>query len=155
VPLEAATDQAIAACGGDALLRRRRPQEQPPSTVRMPFARSDTFVNRWLNIVTTRHLLIIEEQIGSIQPIFLFAQMKPKHSEREARRTRHLSAWIKVGGRAHCECQVLDISKHGAKVMVDSVVPDRFELAFFEGGQHRVCEVVWRRVKMIGVKFLF
>jgi len=58
--------------------------------------------------------------------------MKLKHSEREVRRTRHLSAWIKVEGRAHCECQVLDISKHGAKVMVDSVVPDRFELAFFE-----------------------
>jgi hypothetical protein len=81
--------------------------------------------------------------------------MKPKYSEREVRRTRHLSAWIKVEGRAHCECQVLDISKHGAKVMVDSVVPGRFELAFFEGGQHRVCEVVWRRVKMIGVKFIF
>ena len=116
---------------------------------------TDTFVNRWLNIVTTRHLLIIEEQIEPIQPNFFVAQMKPKHSEREVRRTRHLSAWIKVEGRAHCECQVLDISKHGAKVIVDSVVPDRFELAFFEGGQHRVCEVVWRRVKMIGVKFIF
>jgi hypothetical protein len=34
-------------------------------------------------------------------------------------------------------------------------VPDRFELAFSEGGQHRVCEVVWRRAKMLGVKFIF
>lgn len=116
---------------------------------------TDTFVNRWLIIVTTRHLLIIEGQIGSIRPNFFVVQMKPKHSVREARRTRHLSAWIKVEGRAHCECQVLDISKHGAKVMVDSVVPNRFELAFSEGGQHRVCEVVWRRVKMIGVTFIF
>jgi hypothetical protein len=81
--------------------------------------------------------------------------MKPKHLEREVRRTRHLSAWIKVEGRAHCECQVLDISTHGAKVIVASAVPDRFDLAFSEGGQHRVCEVVWRRAKMIGVKFTF
>ena len=116
---------------------------------------TDTFVNCWLNIVTTRHLLIIEEQIGPIQPNFFVAQMKPKRFEREVRRARHLSARIMVEGRTHCECQVLDISKHGAKVMVDSVVPDRFELAFFEGGQRRVCEVAWRRVKMMGVKFIF
>jgi hypothetical protein len=105
--------------------------------------------------VTARHLLIIEEQIGPIQPNFFVNTMKPKHSERGVRRTRHLSAWIKVEGRAHCECQVLDISTHGAKVIVDPIVPDRFELAFFEGGQHRCCEVVWRRAKMLGVKFIF
>jgi hypothetical protein len=81
--------------------------------------------------------------------------MKPKHLEREVRRARHFPAQIKVEGRAHCACQVLDISTHGAKVVAASVVPDRFELAFFEGGQRRVCEVVWRRAKMIGVKFIF
>jgi hypothetical protein len=89
--------------------------------------------------------------VGSL----LDAYLQPKHFEREVRRARHLSARIMVEGRTHCECQVLDISKHGAKVMVDSVVPDRFELAFFEGGQRRVCEVAWRRVKMMGVKFIF
>jgi hypothetical protein len=72
-------------------------------------------------------------------------KMKPKHFEREVRRARHLSARIMVAGRAHCECQVLDISTHGAKVIIPSDVPDRFELAFSERGQHRVCEVVWRR----------
>jgi PilZ domain-containing protein len=58
--------------------------------------------------------------------------------------------------RAQCECQVMDISKNGAKVMaaMPAVVPDRFELAFSEGGQTRVCEVVWRRAKMLGVKFV-
>ena len=55
----------------------------------------------------------------------------------------------------HCECQVLDISKHGAKVIGALAVPDHFELAFSEGGQHRVCEVAWRRAKVIGVKFIF
>jgi PilZ domain len=81
--------------------------------------------------------------------------MKAKHFEREVRRARHLSARIMVAGRAYCECQVLDISKHGAKLIVPSVVPDRFELAFSESGQHRVCEVVWRRAKMLGIKFTF
>jgi hypothetical protein len=105
--------------------------------------------------VTNSYLLIIEEQIGPIPPNFFVAQMKPKHFEREVRRARHLSARIMVAGRAHCECQVLDISTHGAKVIVPSDVPDRFELAFSEGGQHRVCEVVWRRAKMLGVRFIF
>jgi hypothetical protein len=81
--------------------------------------------------------------------------MKRKHLEREVRRTRHLLAWIKVEGRAYCECQVLDISAHGAKVVVAMAVPNLFELAFSEGGQHRVCEVVWRRTKMVGIKFIF
>jgi hypothetical protein len=87
----------------------------------------------------------------------MLPQMKPKHFEREVRRSRHLSAWIKVEGRAHCECQVLDISTHGAKVVAGtpSDVPDHFELAFSKGGQRRVCEVVWRRAKMLGIKFLF
>jgi hypothetical protein len=54
-------------------------------------------------------------------------------------------------------CQVLDISQQGAKVVVrtPSAVPDRFELAFFQGGQSRVCEVIWRRSKMLGVRFIF
>jgi hypothetical protein len=104
--------------------------------------------------------LIVEEHIGPIGPIasqFMLSKMKPKLFDREVRRARHLSAWIKVEGRARCECQVLDISKHGAKVIValPSAVPDRFELAFFQGDQNRVCEVVWRRAKMLGVKFIF
>jgi hypothetical protein len=62
-----------------------------------------------------------------------------------------------VQGRAQCECYVLDVSKNGAKVTVEtpSAVPHRFELAFFQNGQNRVCEVLWRRAKMIGVRFIF
>ena len=64
---------------------------------------------------------------------------------------------VNAEGRALCECQVLDISQHGAKVTVEipTTVPDRFELAFFQGGQNRVCEVIWRRAKMLGIKFIF
>jgi PilZ domain len=83
--------------------------------------------------------------------------MKPKHFEREVRRARFLSAWVKVEGRALCECRVLDISMNGAKVAVEITpeVPDRFELAFVGGNKSRVCEVVWRRARMLGIKFVW
>jgi hypothetical protein len=90
-----------------------------------------------------------------IVPIRL-SEMKPKpHFDREVRRTRHFSAWITVHGRVHCECTVLDVSQNGAKVITHEQVPDRFQLAFFQGGENRVCEVIWRRAKMLGVKFIF
>jgi hypothetical protein len=80
-----------------------------------------------------------------------------KHIKREARRARHLSAWIVQAGREDRECQVMDISKSGAKITtaVPSEVPDRFELAFTQGDdERRVCDVVWRRGKVIGVQFV-
>lgn len=58
-----------------------------------------------------------------------------KPFEREIRRTRRLSAWVNVQGRVHCECQVMDISKAGAKIITEESVPDRFQLAFFQGGK--------------------
>jgi len=87
----------------------------------------------------------------------MLPKMKPKHFKREVRRARHFSAWINVNGRTASECQVLDISNHGAKVVVEipSAVPDNFELAFFQGGQKRACTVIWRRIKMVGVKFSY
>ena len=77
------------------------------------------------------------------------------HFEREVRRVRHLSAWITVQGRASAECQVMDISKNGAKIVseIPLAVPNRFQLAFSEGGQMRSCEVIWRHGRMLGVKF--
>jgi hypothetical protein len=80
-----------------------------------------------------------------------------KHFEREVRRVRHLSAWIVLTGQANQECQVMDISKNGAKIVVGfpSHVPQRFELAFLQDATKRqACEVIWRRGKMIGVQFL-
>jgi PilZ domain len=83
--------------------------------------------------------------------------LKPrKPFEREVRRARHLSAWIKLQDRAIAECYVMDISKNGAKIILagSSVVPDRFQLAFFTGDQTRRCEVIWRRGKVLGIKFV-
>jgi hypothetical protein len=79
-----------------------------------------------------------------------------KHLKREVRRARHLSAWIVLAGHDDQECQVMDISKNGAKIItaMPSQVPDRFELAFKQGdGERRLCHVVWRRGKTVGVQF--
>jgi hypothetical protein len=66
-------------------------------------------------------------------------------------------AWIVLSGRADRECTVLDISQAGAKVVVQESqgIPDRFELAFFQSLDKRQrCEVIWRRGKVLGVKFV-
>ena len=80
-----------------------------------------------------------------------------KRFEREVRRVRYLSAWLIVKGQADRECHILDVSSHGAKIAVQmpSEVPARFELAIFRNDEkRRVCKVVWRRGKMLGVKFV-
>jgi hypothetical protein len=66
-------------------------------------------------------------------------------------------AWIVVSGRADRECTVLDIAQTGAKVVVQDSqgIPDRFELAFFQSlDKRQKCEVIWRRGKVLGVKFV-
>jgi PilZ domain len=80
-----------------------------------------------------------------------------KHLEREVRRARRLSAWIVLAGQENQQCQLMDISKSGAKITVgaSSQVPQTFELAFTETATKRqACEVIWRRGKMIGVQFV-
>jgi hypothetical protein len=51
----------------------------------------------------------------------------------------------------------LDISQAGAKVVVQESqgIPDRFELAFFQSlDKRQKCEVIWRRGRVLGVKFM-
>ena len=55
------------------------------------------------------------------------------------------------------ECVVLDVSPGGAKIATDTAldVRDSFELALVpEHTTRQSCEVVWRRGKTYGVKFL-
>jgi hypothetical protein len=69
---------------------------------------------------------------------------------------RQQLAWI-MNGEAMTECQIMDISKRGAKIVPNgsSVVPDRFELAFtLEDHKRQACEVIWRRGRMLGIKFV-
>jgi hypothetical protein len=78
--------------------------------------------------------------------------------KREARRSVQQPGWITLdGGFAARQCNVLDLSTTGAKVIVDdpTSVSNRMRLAFSRDARNgRTCEVVWRRGKMIGVRFI-
>jgi hypothetical protein len=81
--------------------------------------------------------------------------VKPRKQQREVRRIRHQSGWIALNGVPSAECHIMDISNRGAKIIPDGtlVIPARFELAFVQGDR-RACEVIWRRGRMPGVKFV-
>ena len=79
--------------------------------------------------------------------------------QREPRRQlRNRVTWISFGeGDAKRECTVLDVSPGGAKIVTDAAfdVRDSFELALVpEHTTRQPCEVVWRRGKTYGVKFV-
>jgi hypothetical protein len=79
--------------------------------------------------------------------------------QREPRRQLHKRlAWITVdNGMTERECHVLDVSSGGARIATDDAmdVRDQFELTLVRDHHKReVCEVVWRRGKTYGVKFL-
>jgi len=79
--------------------------------------------------------------------------------QREPRRQMHKqSAWITVeDGMAKHECFVLDVSPGGAKIVTDAAIEvrDRFGLALVpDHPKRQPCEVVWRRGKTYGIKFL-
>jgi hypothetical protein len=73
------------------------------------------------------------------------------------RRTRQHEAWITFDrGIQSYECQVLDISADGAKLLADIVAPigTTFRLSNVPQAVVRwSCEVVWRKGRTIGVKF--
>jgi hypothetical protein len=78
-------------------------------------------------------------------------------TKRSGRTTQSSTAWIVINGRADRECSLLDATPAGAKVIVEnsSGIADRFELAFFQAvDKCQKCEVVWRRGKVLGVKFV-
>ena len=78
-----------------------------------------------------------------------------KPVKRETRRRRNISGHIIAGREPYLECRVHDLSQHGAMIVVESpsIVPDQFELAFHPTDRGRVCEVIWRRNRTIGVRF--
>ncbi len=67
-------------------------------------------------------------------------------------------AWITVDeGATENECAVVDISPGGAKIMteVSFEVKDRLVLVLLADHSKRyACEVVWRRGKTYGLKFV-
>jgi hypothetical protein len=78
--------------------------------------------------------------------------------KREARKSLSQPGWITLdGGFAARPCVVQDMSASGAKITVDdsNVLPGRLRLALVRDARTgRNCEVVWRRGKSLGVKFV-
>ncbi|MBR0797628.1 PilZ domain-containing protein [Bradyrhizobium jicamae] len=78
--------------------------------------------------------------------------------KRESRKSLRQAGWITLdGGFAARACVVEDISSSGAKITVEdnNTLPARLRLAFSRDARTgRACEVVWRRGKTFGVKFV-
>jgi hypothetical protein len=82
----------------------------------------------------------------------------PAAKKREARKLLGRSAWITLdGGFAARQCVVQDISSAGARIAVDNAVtlPAKLRLAFSRDARtgHK-CQVVWRRGRAAGLKFV-
>lgn len=78
---------------------------------------------------------------------------------REPRRQlRKQPAWITVEHEmTKLECFVLDISPGGARIVTDAAIDvrDQFGLALVpDHPKRQPCEVVWRRGKTYGIKFV-
>ena len=80
------------------------------------------------------------------------------NKKREARRSVQQTGWVTLeGGFAARQCVVHDVSSAGAKITVSdsSVLSGRIKLAFSrDANTGRRCEVVWRRGKTFGVKYV-
>jgi hypothetical protein len=90
--------------------------------------------------------------------IMLVDEPKTKVPREPRRQLQKRSAWISVDdGTTKIECFVLDVSPGGAKIMTDAAIDvrDSFVLALVPNHpKHQSCEVVWRRGKTYGIKFL-
>jgi len=76
--------------------------------------------------------------------------------KREVRRSRHQGAWVTLNGKATVhECRVFDVSENGAKIVIDvaAEIGTCFGLALVPH-HPRQCEIVWRRGKTLGIKFV-
>lgn len=84
--------------------------------------------------------------------------MIPAKKKRESRKSVRQSAWMTLdGGFATRPCVVVDLSTTGAKITVDDAgtAPAGFRLAFSRNVKDgRQCEVIWRRGKTLGVRFV-
>jgi PilZ domain len=85
-------------------------------------------------------------------------RIMPAPKKREARKLMGQPAWITLdGGFAARQCMVQDISRTGAKISLDeaATLPATLRLAFARDARtgHK-CQVVWRRGRSAGVKFV-
>lgn len=84
--------------------------------------------------------------------------MAGANKKRETRKSVQQPGWVTLdGGFAARQCVVHDLSSTGAKITVEdsSAFAGRLRLAFSRDARTgRRCEVVWRRGKSLGVKFV-
>jgi len=83
----------------------------------------------------------------------------PAPTKRESRKLLSQRAWITLeGGFAARQCEVADISSTGARITLGedaSQLPGLIRLAFARDARTgRSCQVVWRRGKSAGIKFI-
>ena len=78
--------------------------------------------------------------------------------KREARKSLSQPGWITLeGGFAARQCVVQDLSSSGAKIIIEdsNALPAKLRLAFARDARTgRNCEVVWRRGKVVGIRFV-
>ena len=78
--------------------------------------------------------------------------------KREVRKSLRQPGWITLdGGFAARRCVVHNMSSTGAKITIDdpNMLPAKLRLAFTRDARTgRPCEVVWRRGKSVGVRFV-
>ncbi len=84
--------------------------------------------------------------------------MAAANKKREARKSLQQPGWITLeGGFAARPCVVRDMSASGASITIDdpNMLPAKLRLAFSRDARTgRKCEVVWRRGKSFGVRFV-
>ena len=94
-----------------------------------------------------------KDSVGGASDMALLSSKK-----RESRKSLSQPGWITLeGGFAARQCVVQDLSTTGAKVTIDdpNSLPAKLRLAFSRDARTgRRCEVVWRRGKSVGVKFV-
>lgn len=78
--------------------------------------------------------------------------------KREVRKSLQQPGWITLdGGFAARRCVVHNMSATGARITVDdsNALPAKLRLAFARDARTgRKCEVVWRRGKTVGIRFV-
>ena len=83
---------------------------------------------------------------------------RTKVSREPRRQLNNRPAWITVDdGVTERECAVVDVSPGGAKIVteVEFSVKDRLALTLLaDHSKRHACEVVWRRGKTYGLKFV-
>lgn len=82
--------------------------------------------------------------------------LKPRSKRNGRRMIRRIDAWISPGHDQKTECKIVDLSAHGAKLVIprESAVPRTFTLQWNAAPAGKHCQMVWRNGSMTGVKFL-